>query len=171
MTKEEIILSIYNNDAIIKYCKSLYYAEWEELRSELIIQLYKMKDNKLYQAYYNKFLEYLCFTICKRIKVGHVNDTGIFYKHNSVEHISGEILQDIIQIEPDDATDRIHDILENQHWYGKTLFKHYYVDGYNLREISEMYGINIKSIHYSINKLKNEIKKEIENGNDDYFRS
>lgn len=172
MTKDDIVLHIWNNEDIIKYCKTLDYNNWQELRSELIGQLYSMKDKKLYQAFYNGFLEYLCFTICKRIKAGHVVDTGTFYHHSSVYHISDlEIGFDVkdTSIDYTDLYQKVLQLVDDQHWYNKTLFKHYYVDGLKLREIGEMYGINIKSIHYAIGKIKNEIKKQIEDDDNDFI--
>lgn len=162
MNRDEIIVHIFTNDNIERYCRKLYFNEWEELRSELIIQLYKMKLNKLIAAHDNNFLEYLCFTICKRIKLGNIKDTGVFHKKADWNEL-GDVADDDIEIEID-KSEMIRNMVDGEHWYSKTLFCHYYIDGYNLREISSMYGINIKSIHYSINKLKNKIKERI-NGN------
>lgn len=168
MTKDEIILKVYKNESIDKYCKAIDHNNWQELKSELVSQLYLMKDKKLYQAYYNGFLEYLCFTICKRIKYGNIADTGVFYHHSSPYLLSDvEIKTDIEDTDTDytDVLQKVLDLLDEQHWYSKILFKHYYIEGLKLREISELYGINIKSIHYAIGKVKSEIKKQIENDN------
>ncbi len=171
MSKDEIILEIWNSHQIIKYCKVVGGNNWEELRSELIGQLYNMNVNKLYKYKLNGFLEYVCFKICSRIKNGHVVNTGIFYQHNTAD-ITWELpLLDFID---DDVYilglyDKVLDLVDEQHWYNKTLFRHYYIDGMKLKEISEKYGINIKSIHYAIGKVKNEIKKQIEDDDNTYF--
>lgn len=165
MTKDQIITQINNNDKIIKYCKAISGAEWEELKSELLIQLYKMDYQKLLLAYQGNYIEYTCFTICKRISYGNISGTGIFYKKQIYDCIDDNVHimeeEDWKGNQDNDRLNRINELIENKHWYGKTLFKLYYTEGYNLREISDRYGINIKSIHYIINKMKKEIQKEI----------
>jgi predicted DNA-binding protein YlxM (UPF0122 family) len=171
-SKNDIILYIWNNGEIISYCKAVGKNNWEELRSDLITQLYKMDFNKLLQAYYNNFLEYTCFTICSRIKKGKIPDTGLFYQHGSV-NLQLDV-EDIFDIEDKsekvlDLYEKVLSLVDEQHWYNETLFKHYYIDGLKLREISDMYKINIKSIHYAIGKVKSEIKKQLENDNNTFF--
>lgn len=173
MNKDEIILYIWNNKNVLAYCKVVGGNNWDELRSELIGQIYLMDINKLLQAYYTNFLEYLCFTICSRIKKGKIADTGIFYNYSSVNMETDAVGVDVIDdnVNVAELYDKVLSLIDEQHWYNKTLFKHYYIDGMKLREISEMYGINIKSIHYAIGKIKNEIKKQIEDDNNDFIWS
>jgi DNA-directed RNA polymerase specialized sigma24 family protein len=38
---------------------------------------------------------------------------------------------------------------------------YHYVDGYKLREIAELTGINLKSVAYTISKTRKEIKKQL----------
>lgn len=162
--KNEIIEYIYNNQELIKYCKKVGKRDWQELRSELVGQLYLMDFNKLLIAYYNDFLLYLCFTITSRIEKGRIPDTGFFYKHSSVndEAKPEDIIEpEYIEIDIEKVYDRILELVDEQHWYNKTLFRNYYVDGMKLREISALYGINEKSIHYAITKVKNELKKKM----------
>jgi hypothetical protein len=170
MNKEEIVISIYKNNSIIKYCKAIDYNNWEELRSELINQIYKSELNKLQMAYDNNFLEYLCFTIISRIKKGRIKDTGMFYQRGSVnknitEGISWDIKDMSLDIEK--IYKRVLDQIDLHHWYESTLFKEYYIEGLKLKEIAKKYNINIKSIHYAIQKVKVEIKKQIQNDNND----
>lgn len=162
MTKDEIIQSIYLNPKIKKYINSICPNDSDELTSELVIQLYKMDYVKLLLAHNTNYIEYLCFTISKRILYGNISGSGIFYKKSKVV----DLIEDIDHHEEsnndyEENLEKVKEILEKKHWYGKTLFKLYYIEGYNLREISEKYGINIKSIHYTIDKLKKEIKKEL----------
>jgi hypothetical protein len=164
MTKEEIIILVYNNTNVIRYCKTIH-PEWEELKSQLVIQLMNMKDIKLFNAVNNNYLEYLCFVICKRIVAGRVKDTGMFYlakNHLSIQEGWGVDVS--VEEETNDYIDKIDNIVNNQHWYDKTLFNYHYKMGYKLREISEMTGINLKSIAYTIKKTRDKIKKEL---NDD----
>jgi DNA-directed RNA polymerase specialized sigma24 family protein len=169
MTKDEILIYIYNNKSIIAYCKTICPYDWEELKSQLIIQLVKMPDYKLLQAQQKNYLEYLCFVISKRILSGRVKDSGEFYL--SKNHLSLEEGYGLDITEEDfvnnDKIERIEVEVNKLHWYAKTLFNYHYKDGYKLREISEMTGINLKSISYTINKTKKELKKKFgQYGND-----
>jgi hypothetical protein len=163
--KDRIIIKIYESKAIESYCRTLHN-DYEELKSQLIYQLIKMPEVKMVTAETNGYLEYLCFTICKRILYGNVKDSGIFYlnkKHLSLEEGYGyNIIDDSTD---DDNTlrnlDIVNEIVNNQHWYSKILFNYHYKDGYKLREIAEMTGINIKSVAYTIRKTRDEIKKQI----------
>lgn len=160
MTKDEILIYIYNNKNIIAYCKTICFNNWEELKSQLIIQLIKMPDSKLQQAQQRNYLEYLCFVICKRIVAGRVKDSGEFYlnkNHVSLEEGWG------LDIKDEDFTEnskleKIEAEVNKLHWYSKILFNYAYKDGYKLREIAELTGINLKSVSYTINKTKKQIK-------------
>jgi hypothetical protein len=171
MNKDEILVYIYNNQNIIAYCKTICSNDWQELKSQLIIQLIKMPDHKLLQAQQRNYLEYLCFVIAKRILSGRVKDSGDFYL--SKNHLSLEEGYGLDVIEEDfinnDKIDKIEGEVNKLHWYSKTLFNYVYKDGYKLREISDMTGINLKSISYTINKTKKEIKNKLNNGNSNTF--
>lgn len=164
MTKNEILIYIYNNQNVIAYCKTICRNDWQELKSQLIIQLVKMPDYKLQQALQRNYLEYLSFCIAKRIVAGRVKDSGDFYltKNNlSLEEGYGLDVLDEPETINDDRLDKIENEVNKEHWYNKTLFNYMYKDGYKLREISEITGINLKSIAYTINKTKKEIKKRL----------
>jgi len=191
MNIDEIILKVWNSPDINKYCRVVGKNDWEELKSELINQLYNMDKSKLNNAYKNNFLEYLCFTICSRIKKGRVKNSGMFWKIKSITtenypriseneyeeqilvdnlegcKINGEkVFNTIIKNEDIDIINlylKLLSTVDNQHWYGKTLFSKYYIEGYKLRELSNMYKINIKSISWAIRKVKKEIKNKLKN--------
>lgn len=155
---------MYQSDIIIRYCKTIT-PEWDELKSQLIIQLIQMPEHKLITAEQNNYLEYMCFVICKRILAGRVKGSGMFYlakNHLSLEEGYGADKAD--ESTDDDAVrkiDDINDIVNNCHWYSKILFNFHYKDGYKLREIAEMTGINLKSVAYDIKKTRDEIKKQL----------
>lgn len=160
MDKNEIIIYIQNSMEIETYCKSIRPLDWEELKSELILQLFDMKENKIILAYRGNFLEYLCFKIIKRISYGTIKSTGIFYKNNIV--LTDDIFPEIIDNNEDlERISRIWEIVEREHWYQKILFTDYYKKGMTLKQISDKYGINIKSVFYAISRLKNKIKNII----------
>jgi DNA-directed RNA polymerase specialized sigma24 family protein len=70
---------------------------------------------------------------------------------------------DVAEVSPEsnNKLELIEKIVNSRHWYEKTLFMYHYVDGYKLREISELTGINLKSVAYTISKTRKEIKKQL----------
>ena len=155
---------MYQSDIILRYCRTIH-PEYDELKSQLIIQLIKMPDIKLITAEQRGYLEYLCFVICKRIVAGRVKDSGMFYlakNHLSIQEGWGlDKAEEPDENVDNDKIDKINGIVDNLHWYNKTLFNYHYKDGYKLREIAEMTGINLKSIAYTIKKTREEIKKKL----------
>lgn len=159
--KDKIILKIWKNPNIEAYIKSICYNDWQELRSEFIVQILKVEESKLATADRGGFLEYLCFKIIKRITLGNIKDTGIFNKKSK-----GWVELDgmDIEVESEEFSARLNEIWEivdSSHWYDKILFKAYFSEGLNYRQISEKYGINAKSIYYAVNKMKNKIKSNL----------
>ena len=160
-SKEDILVRVYKSREVESYCRTIH-KEHDELKSQLIFQLIKMPDVKLIAAEQNNYLEYMCFVICKRIVAGRVKDSGIFYLPKSNLSIQEGWGLDKAEEGTDDdrngKVDMINDIVNSGHWYSKTLFNFHYKDGYKLREISEMTGINLKSVAYTIKKTREEIK-------------
>ena len=166
MNKDEIIVEMYQSDIILRYCKAIT-PEYDELKSQLIIQLIQMPDSKLFTAKQKGYLEYMCFVICKRIVAGRVKGSGMFYmakNHLSLEEGYGVDVS--VEEERNDYLEKIENITNNTHWYSKTLFNLHYKDGYKLREISEMTGINLKSVAYDIRKTREHIKQELKKNGD-----
>ena len=164
--KDRIIIKIHESRIIEAYCRTLH-REHEELKSQLVYQLIKMPESKMVTAETNGYLEYMCFTICKRIVYGRVKDSGIFNifkggsRNNENIDKAYSVVDENTDEEPYKDIDVINEILNGKHWYNKTLFNYHYKDGYKLREIAEMTGINIKSVAYTIKKTRDEIKKQI----------
>lgn len=173
--KNKIILDIYNSNVIQNYCRTLSPTDFEELKSELIIQLYKMSEDKLINHFENNCLTYICFTIIKRIKYGTISDTGVFYKkldlmsdiptsgdfsgdgwENTMNSFEGTIEA---KQEQEDLFANLESSIQSLHWYHKTLFDMYYTEDMTLKMISEKTGINIKSIHYSLKVTRQQLKK------------
>jgi len=149
MNKDKIITDIYLNDSIIKYCKTISN-EWEELKSQLIIQLIKMKEDKLFIAKEKGYLEYLCFTICKRIVYGNVSGTGIFYKNSRTVSLEEGYGSDIEVEEVEcDRLDIIESILMTKHWYEKTLF--------NGNIVSDITGLKGKELGVFMASIKDKV--------------
>lgn len=164
--KHEIITEIFENIQIKAYCQNLDSQNWNELRSELLIQLYKMPESKLSDYYSKNCLIYICFTIIKRIKYGTITDTGLFYNKDKLnleffEDYYDFDIEDTISDEKTDMLKKLEIELLNLHWYSKILFEMYYKDNFTLKQISQKTGINLKSIHYSINKTRLKLKKKL----------
>ena len=164
MSKDEIIVEMYQSDVIIRYCRTIT-PEYDELKSQLIIQLIQMPESKLLTAKERGYLEYMCFVICKRIVAGRVKGSGMFYlakNHLSIQEGWGvDKADESTEEETLKKIDDINDIINTTHWYNKILFNFHYKDGYKLREISEMTGINLKSVAYTIKKTREEIKMKL----------
>jgi hypothetical protein len=164
MNKDEIIVMMYQSDVILRYCKTISI-EYDELKSQLIIQLIQMPEHKIVTAQEKGYLEYMCFVICKRIVAGRVKGSGMFYlakNHLSIQEGWGiDKTDESIEDDSLKKIDDINDIINSGHWYNKILFNFHYKDGYKLREIAEMTGINLKSVAYTISKTRDEIKKQL----------
>jgi len=166
MRKDEIIVLMLKSKHIELYCRAIYgrkkmWCDWEELRSEMIMQLYKMKDERLFDAYNCGYLEYVCLTICKRIALGTISDTGIFNQKVKFDELKGDFIDDNTPNHSEKIEDMLGEI-RNLHWYDRALME-YTLEGMKLREISDLTGINLKSVHYTVKKSKNKIKKNLNN--------
>lgn len=163
MTKDEIILYVYQSQDVVRYCMAICFNDHEELKSQVIIQLYNMPEQKLKDAWNKNYIEYLAIVIAKRILGGRVKGSGDFYLHKNHLSLSEGYGLDVAD-EPSSSNEKlvlIEDIVNSTHWYSKALWNYHYVDGYKLREISEMTGINLKSVAYTISKTRKEIKQRL----------
>lgn len=170
MTKNDIIEYVYKSENVNRFCNSLYPADFNELKSNVIMVMYKMKYSDLLNAYENKYIEYTAMSIASRIKNGNVKG-DVFYKFKKIKteqldynlETEYESIDEIVEkLEEDEVKyNKIQDILRTIHPCDKLLFNFYYKDGLNLREISELTGVNISSIAYYIKKTKKKIKDNI----------
>lgn len=161
VNKNQILEYVLKNKNIEGYIKCLT-TDYEELRSDLIFQLLKIEETKLVGIWTGNYIEYFCFTICKRIKWGNMKDSELFYKKLNIDEFNYK--NDKSDEEPDvfNSTNLvvIEEAVDRLHWYDKTLFKMYYKEGYNYREISELTGINLKSVAHNINKTRSFLKNK-----------
>jgi DNA-directed RNA polymerase specialized sigma24 family protein len=165
MNQKQLIEICWTNEEIRSYCRSLTgskgrFGDWEELLHELIIQLYKMDENKLFMASRCNYLEYLCFTIIKRIWAGNISETGIFKNRKDGFELKGDF-GEVIEESHHFLIDELREEISKLHWYNETLLK-MYLEGFNLREISEKTGINLKSVHYALKRTRLIIKNNLE---------
>ena len=152
-----MILFIYKSDNVRKYCKTIFPNDFEELLSNIIIQLYKMNENKLKEAFDKGYIEYLSMKIAKRIISGRIKNTGYFYQPKNdltLEEGYGLDIEDEKEFNYLDLLEEIDKIIKNTHWYDKAIFKYFHVDNLKFKEISKMTGISISSINYSLRKTR-----------------
>lgn len=160
MNKEGLLVYILKNKSIEAYIKSLTY-DYNELKSDLIFQILKIDETKLLTIWNGKYFDYFCFTICKRIKFGNIKDSEFFYKKQNMDELTYQEEADTDVIIENDDYIVLEEEINKLHWYDKTLFQMYYKQEYNYREISELTGINLKSVFHNINKTKNYLKNKI----------
>ena len=87
MNKNEILEYVLKNKNIEAYIKSLTF-DYQELKSDLIYQLIKIEETKLVGVWNGNYIEYFCFTICKRIKFGNIKDSEFFYKKLNIDELT-----------------------------------------------------------------------------------
>lgn len=166
MKRHDIITEIYNSDKINSYAKSICPNDWDELISSLVMELYKMKFNKLKMAKQNGYIEYTCFVIMKRLKWGSNPKNTIFQKQYTIdidEIINHPTEEFDFEIEDDSNIkyQEYRDIITSLHWYDKTLWDMYYKDGLKLREIEELTNIKLKTVHANLTKTKQLLKEKL----------
>jgi hypothetical protein len=158
--KHKIIEEIYLNKNLDDYYKYINPINNEELKQEVIMQLYNMNDVLFNDYVDKKILIYVVMTIAKRINYGTVKNSGIFTGVKMTE-LNFDIEDLSVVDNTENMLERIKSKVNNLHWYDKTIFNLYYEDGMKLKDISKATGINIKSVHYSISKSRKKIKSEI----------
>jgi predicted DNA-binding protein YlxM (UPF0122 family) len=58
--------------------------------------------------------------------------------------------------------EKIDEILDTKYWYDKEIFKLYYYENNTLDSLAEKTGISRNSIYNTINKIRQEIKEELD---------
>jgi DNA-directed RNA polymerase specialized sigma24 family protein len=195
MDKKEIIMTyVYKSESLKKYFMAKVDKKYiDELKSELYISLLEMKEEKLFKAYDEGYLDGLCIQI---IKNQYNSDNSKFFKdvknggfRKSFNRIDSYDTQDynddmkyiklfeefidnsdlnteqllLEDLKIEEDLIKIESVLKNLHWYDKTLFDMNVVDGLKMSEISRMTKISQHSILYSITKTKKKIKESLKN--------
>lgn len=159
----DILLYINDNIEIKKYIKSVVPDQYvDDMKSHLILEISKVKINKLDSMKQNNKLKYLAFRIVKNQmdpKCG-----NCFYKlmikgSNDLEF--KEELLDIKLIEKDNRLDKLEDILRGMKPWKVYLFNLYYIENMNFREISELVDMNIKTVQSWVYEVRNEVKNKL----------
>lgn len=178
MDKKEIIMTyVYKSESLKKYFSARVDRNYiDDVKSQLYISLLEMKEEKLFKAYDDGYLDALCIRI---IKNQYNSDESYFFKEiknsgfrKTTEKVDSydetdydeivdydDLIQEDIKIE--ENLIQINKILSSLHWYDKTLFDMFVVDGIKAHKISKMTNINTHSIRYSIRKTFNKIREEL----------
>jgi hypothetical protein len=154
------------NDSINNIVDDKKYLE--DFKQHFYLQMLEMDENKIIRAYIDGYLDWLCIRVMLnqwRSKTSsfyyQYRDTNVSYQ-DDLKDVKDEKSSDI-QFDYKQAECYIRD--RNEKWLDKqyhlTLFKLYFDEGHNYRQISEMTGININSVAQSINKSLDYIKKKI----------
>jgi hypothetical protein len=140
----------------------------DDFKQHFYLQILEMDEEKLSRAYLNGYLDWLCIRIM--INQWRSTTSSFYFQYKDINIKYTDELRDI-QPEEDDKIDfdyiKAENLLQDkpEKWldkqYHMTLFKLYYKNGHNYRQISEMTGININSIAQSITKSVKYLKKKI----------
>jgi hypothetical protein len=171
--KEQILEYVYNSRTINSIFNGIIMNKdmRELMKSDIYLILCEMDDEKLEDMYNNGKIDGF---IAKLALNQWNSNTSDFYKNwrnggfrKSLTKDSGEF-----NIEPKEDEESvpyskyikdIDIILNNIHWYHKTLFELYYKEGLTYKQISDSTEIKIISVRNSIKKTTIEIKKQLKN--------
>lgn len=171
MIKDDIFTYIVNssriNEAIDNIVDEKKYII--DFKQHFYLQMLEMDGNKLAKAYLNGYIDWLCIRVM--LNQWRSKTSSFYYQYRDKSIKYDELIDDFKQID-DDKIDfdykKAEDILKGRNdkfldrQYHEVLFRLYFEDGYNYREISEMTGININSVAQSINRSIKYIKNKIE---------
>lgn len=161
---DKILMSVYNNEEVDKYIwRVVPYSYVEDMKQHLIIEFMKVNILKLNKMFIEGSLKYLAFRIVSNQmdpKCG-----NCFYKkvikpslNNELKDINIVYNEDRVE---DDRLDRIEDVLRGIKPWKVNLFRMYYEEGLNFRQISEKTGMNIKTVQSWIYEVKNILKSRL----------
>ena len=159
MSRDEILSEFWESKSVNEAFEKMQPVELQaDLKAEVFLVLCEMEEEKLIGLYQRNELKYYMVRIMlNMIK----SDRSNFFKNyrNYVELENDQEVQSV-ESDPEEAYQKIELHLQNLHWYNRELFKLYALDfKKNAKELSRKTGIPYMSIVRSINKTKEEIKK------------
>lgn len=159
----DILLYINDNIEVKKYIKSVVPDQYvDDMKSHLLLEMTKVKIDKLNSMIQSNKLKYLAFRIVKNQmdpKCG-----NCFYKLMVKGSNDIELKEEFLNIKPverDNRLDKLEDILRGMKPWKVHLFNLYYVENMNFREISELVGMNIKTVQSWVYEIRNEVKNKL----------
>lgn len=160
-----IVNSKQIDDSIRNIVKDEKYID--DFRQHFFLQMMEMDDKKLQKAYLEGYLDKLCGRVI--LNQWNSNSSSFYknYKSNRIIYsdnfIDSEDKETIKYFDYENAEKILNAKREsfiNKQYY-MTLFKMYFHDGYNYRQISDITGINMNSIKYSITTSIKYIKRKL----------
>lgn len=161
--KNEVDIWIEQNyDSLLEITKNLKGEQDYDVLHYALEELYKKKNIKeIIESGGAKFYMINILLRCLR------SNTSPYYKAENRNHLP-------ITIEPEyeeydgeffkGLTDSIvMEKLEGVFWYDKEVFLLYMTGGYTYKTLSDETGISRTSLNYTVNKVKEYLKKEIQN--------
>ena len=169
---DQILLYINTSKDIHKYIhKVVPYQYKDDMMNHIIIIAHNMDKDKLFNAYKTKTLNYLMFRIISKqmdkrcrncfyrevISPIDLTDDESDFKDNTGER--EEMLRsDIKRVV---KLNEIRDTLRSMKPWKVELFKLYYEEGLNYREIGEKIGMNDRTVQRWVSEVKKQIKKQL----------
>ncbi len=170
MKASEIINDVANSREYVQICKNIAQADHQDLFQELILILCEYNRLKLEQIYANGYIKWFIVRILKN-QFCSVNSP--FYKKNKEFLLRSQQIDftksSIIIEDYDDSKDSIIDHClkeldtsncDKDQYYERTLFKEYMEAG-SYEKLAKKTGINRKSIQYTIQKVKKDIRDNL----------
>ncbi len=162
---DKLLLHIYNHPEIERYIyKVVPNRYYDDMKHHLILECHKIKEEKLNKMYNDSTLKFFIFKIIKNQM--DPNCGNCFYKKiikpSQFEEVDKIVIRDNDNKIVDDRLDMIEDCLRGLKPWKVILFKMYYEDGLNFREISQKTGMNIKTVQSWIYECRDSIKESIE---------
>lgn len=161
-----VINSKVINDALVKVVNDPKH--FDDFKQHFYLQLLEMDEQKLFRAYLEGYLDILCTRIMWNQWRSKNSSFYFLYKNPKIvyeDDLSNWTITDSETIDFDYSKAEVILNAKEEKWidkqYHMTLFKLYYKNGHNYRQISELTGININSIAQSINKSIKYLKRKI----------
>ena len=171
--KQEIMDYVYNSKTINNIFSSIIQNKDKRdlMKSDVYLMLCELDEKKLLIMYDNGKIDGF---IAKIILNQWNSNTSDFYKNwknggfrKSLTKDSGEfnieLSNEVEAVSYSRYVNDINIIINNMHWYHKTLFELYYKEGLTYKQISDTTEIKIISVRNSIKKTIIEVKKQLKN--------
>ena len=177
LLRDEIVLYVYEHKGINKLLKKLiprYY--YEDFKSEIVMIVYNMNEEKLFKAYKEKYLDMLMYRI---IYSQWKSSTSPFFTkyRNNIGNVNNYKTLDLDDVNLMEVEDKEFNEYMDQYIYSKVdkvkeeltridpldalVFKMYYLDDMTYMEIVDKTGVNYGTIRQmcirSLEKIKNKI--------------
>jgi len=141
----------------------------QDLTQEVYIIMLEYNQEKLQTIYDNGHLK---FWVARVMLNQYLRSSSPFKKkHHTYLKDENAVITDLKQdnsesdisykIETEKRLELVNGIMNDLHFYDKTLFKVYYETNHSIRSLAEATGISTTSIFHTITNVKNYIKDEI----------